>query len=290
MASGTADALGAREELKTFLRARRAELAPEMVGLSRGRRRLTPGLRREEVAQLAGVGLTWYTWLEQGREIRASAAVLDRIAGALRLSQSDKIYLFALAGHPQPFPSDEQSELPAAITLALNSIEASPALVVNPRFDIIASNALAHSILELDAGESPFSKNLFWRAFVDQSWRVESSVRVDRLKASVGVLRANYASRIGDPHFEELLEALRAASQDFAQAWDDCRTESLAPKSIRFESRKLGDLNVWGTGFAIPDHPGFLMLVYPPADAETTRIFNREAAKCASLNNRVGTD
>ena len=87
-----------RTELKAFLRSRRAALAPEAVGLPRGGRRLTPGLRREEVAALAEVGLTWYTWLEQGRAINVSAAALARIARALRLDATDEAYLFSLAG------------------------------------------------------------------------------------------------------------------------------------------------------------------------------------------------
>lgn len=269
----------ARLELKAFLRARRAELAPEAVGLTRGTRRLTPGLRREEVAQLAGVGLTWYTWLEQGRDIHVSADVLGRIATALRLSRSDKAYLFALAGHSVATSDNGKSEINGAIKLALDSIDTSPAIIVNPRFDVLGFNALAHSLLELDAYKGPFAENLFWRAFMDPVWRGMSPMRTERIKSSVGILRSNYASRIGDPHFEELLHALREASDEFAQTWENCRTESLSPARIHFDSRHLGRLSVWATGFTIPEHPGFLMLVYAPADPETANTFNREAER-----------
>src|SRR6476620_2961695 len=99
-----------RSELADFLRTRRESLSPLDVGLPRGARRRTPGLRREEVASLAGVGLTWYTWLEQGRDIRVSAEVLARIAGALLLEAAERSYLFRLAGYEPPVQAS-QAEL-----------------------------------------------------------------------------------------------------------------------------------------------------------------------------------
>jgi transcriptional regulator with XRE-family HTH domain len=269
----------AREELKAFLRARRAELSPEALGLTRGKRRLTPGLRREEVAQLAGVGLTWYTWLEQGRNIRVSATVLDRIATALRLSHSDKAYLFVLAGHSLSTVGNDKSEIDEAIKLALSSIETSPAVIVNPRFDMLATNALADTVFEPAAYEGPFVDNMFWRAYMDPVRRGLYIEWTERLMNSLGLLRANYASRVGDPHFEELLDSLREASDQFTQMWGSCRTASLAPARTSLRCRNLGLLNVWSTRFTIPENPGFLMLVYAPSDTETADIFNREAER-----------
>jgi transcriptional regulator with XRE-family HTH domain len=279
MVPATSKAPDARGELKAFLRARRAELPPETVGFPRGSRRLTPGLRREEVAQLAGVGLTWYTWLEQGRNIRVSAEVLDRIATALRLSNSDKAYLFALAGHPLSSNDYCKSEIDEAIKLALASIEMSPAIIVNPRFDIVSSNALAHSMFELDSYEGPFVDNLIWRAFMDPAVQTVSPTRTDRRRSAVGILRSNYASRIGDPHFELLLRALREASDDFARTWDHCSTESLAPARFHLNSPRLGNLSICAACFTIPEHPGFLMIIYAPADEGTAAAFRREASR-----------
>jgi transcriptional regulator with XRE-family HTH domain len=272
-------AADARDELKAFLRARRAELSPETVGLPRGSRRLTPGLRREEVAQLAGVGLTWYPWLEQGRNIRVSTEVLDHIATALRLSHSDKAYLFALAGHSPPVTNASQPIIGEPIELALASIETSPAIIVNPRFDMLATNGLADSVFEPGSYEGPFSENMFWRAYMDPVRRTLYVDWTERLTHSLGLLRANYASRIGDPHFEELLYALQNASDEFREMWGDCRTVSLSPARTRLGPRRLGLLNVWSTRFIIPERPGFLMLVYVPADDETAGIFEREASR-----------
>src|SRR6266700_7728500 len=100
-----------RREIAAFLRSRRERISPEQVGLPSSRRRRTPGLRREEVAQLAGVGVTWYTWLEQGRDINVSVQVLDSLARTLRLSSEEKAHLFLLAGQVPPQHPIPQQEL-----------------------------------------------------------------------------------------------------------------------------------------------------------------------------------
>jgi transcriptional regulator with XRE-family HTH domain len=105
--SGHSSADVRRRELADFLRSRRERITPDQVGLPAGRRRRTPGLRREEVAQLSAVGVTWYTWLEQARDIQVSAQVLDAIARALMLDPPERAHLFVLAGVPDPDPGRE---------------------------------------------------------------------------------------------------------------------------------------------------------------------------------------
>src|SRR5436190_20684268 len=134
-----------RRELADFLRSRRERISPELVGLPAGGRRRTPGLRREEVAQLAGVGVTWYTWLEQGRPIRPSESVLGAIATALRLDPSERAHLLTLAGIAppdhlavrQPPPADPGTER------VLAALEPYPAIVVAARHSYIAWNTSA---------------------------------------------------------------------------------------------------------------------------------------------------
>lgn len=272
--------LHARAELGAFLRARRAELLPESLGLTRGARRLTPGLRREEVAALAEVGITWYTWLEQGRDINVSLEVLDRIAKALQLSRSGRSYLVALAGYSAPNSRPDDAGIAPAFSLALNAIETCPALIVNPRFDVLVANRLGAAVFEPEAYRGRFAQNMFWRAYMDP---VRRDLYVDwneRLMNSLGLLRVNYASRVGDPSFEELLHALRSESPEFSRMWETALAESLAPAPIRLASRQLGRLNVWSTRLAIPESPGFLMLVYAPADKAT---FDKFAGKARQL-------
>src|SRR5699024_4918600 len=118
-----------RLTLKEFLKTKRAQVSPESAGLPRGQRRRTPGLRREEVATLADVGVTWYTWLEQGRPIHPSAATLHRIAQALQLSRSDEGYLFALAGLPRSGPVAPAFQVTPEILSVLENYQG-PAFII----------------------------------------------------------------------------------------------------------------------------------------------------------------
>src|SRR6187551_3809804 len=136
---------GRRAELAAFLRSRRERITPADLGLPTGLRRRTPGLRREEVAQLAGVGVTWYTWLEQGRPIRASTQVLDAIARALRLDQAEREHLYRLADVPA-VPSAPAECLPAEIQAILDALVPVPAVVYNGRYDVLAWNATYHAL------------------------------------------------------------------------------------------------------------------------------------------------
>ena len=138
-ADHTAEAAIRRRELAAFLRSRRERISPEQIGVPPGGRRRTPGLRREEVAQLAGVGVTWYTWLEQGRDINPSELVLESIARTLLLDRHEQEHLFALAGLAARGPSSElATPLPAAVQVLLDQLDPLPAGVLNARYDILA--------------------------------------------------------------------------------------------------------------------------------------------------------
>ena len=130
-----------RAELGRFLKASRSRISPDDVGLPPGPRRRTPGLRREEVALLAGVGVTWYTWLEQGRPINASTQVLDAVAQTLRLDQAGRWHLYRLA-EAMPVRSWTISDVvPEAVLEVLESLDPAPAMLINSRYDVIESNS-----------------------------------------------------------------------------------------------------------------------------------------------------
>src|SRR5579872_1919297 len=136
-----------RHSLGEFLRSRRARLSPGAVGLPEGVRRRTPGLRREEVAQLAGVGATWYTWLEQGREVRPSVEVLGALARALRLDPAERQHLFTLAGRPLPETRTVGPEhVGEPLKRMLASLTMQPAYVLGRRWDILAWNPAAAAL------------------------------------------------------------------------------------------------------------------------------------------------
>ncbi|MEQ9511257.1 MAG: helix-turn-helix domain-containing protein, partial [Alloalcanivorax xenomutans] len=136
-----------RRELAAFLRARREAITPEQVGLADSGRRRTPGLRREEVATLAGVGVTWYTWLEQGREIGVSAPVLERIARVLKLDGAQRRHLFLLAQNRPPVePGKTWCSVPPLVRRLMDDWPHHPAYVLNLRWDVLAWNAAAQTL------------------------------------------------------------------------------------------------------------------------------------------------
>jgi transcriptional regulator with XRE-family HTH domain len=174
-----------RSELADFLRTRRAALQPEDVGLPSGGRRRTPGLRREEVAQLASVGATWYTWLEQGRDVRASLEVLEALARALRLTQAERTHLVLLGRGEEPPPYKSPAErVSPALRRLIDNLGPNPAFILGRRWDYLAWNDAAAALLG-DLGSIPRpSRNHAWLTF------------------------------------ESLITALRNTSPEFSRAWD----------------------------------------------------------------------
>jgi len=218
---GTLDADAIRRgELGAFLRSRRERITPEQVGLRPSRRRRTPGLRREEVAQLAGVGVTWYTWLEQGRDINASAQVLDAIARTLLFDPHERTHLFTLAGAPDTTIAGECRTLAPSAQLLLDQLEPFPALIVNARYDLLAFNRVwASSFPHLDT--IPLEdRNVLWLIFTDPAWR---KVVLDWEDASARVVaqyRAAMAEHVAEPAWKSLVSRLHRASPEFTAVWE----------------------------------------------------------------------
>jgi transcriptional regulator with XRE-family HTH domain len=209
-----------REELADFLRTRRASLKPEDVGLSNGGRRRTPGLRREEVAMLAGVGTTWYTWLEQGRDVRASLDVLEALARALRMTPPERTHLVLLGRGEEPPPSEPPAErVSAALRRMISNLGPNPAFVLGRRWDYLAWNPAAAAVLG-DLGSVPrAARNHVWLTFMDPARR-ELFTDWDRSHTLlVAKFRADSARHLGDPAFEQLIETLRRSSLEFCRAW-----------------------------------------------------------------------
>ena len=159
-----------RAELAAFLRSRRERITPEQAGLPPGSRRRTPGLRREEVAQLSGVGVTWYTWLEQGRRINASPQVLGAVARTLLLDQAEREHLFQLADLPDAAAaaggatSGREQVLPEVQEI-LDTLSPMPASVLNERFDLLAWNAPYEALWPGVTGAAPGERNILWQSF-----------------------------------------------------------------------------------------------------------------------------
>lgn len=207
-----------RRELGLFLRACRSRLMPGEMGLPELGRRRTAGLRREEVAQLAGVGLVWYTWLEQGRDIRVSPPVLKSVTRTLRLTADQVDYVFALAGHANQRPV-EQPNVEPTLQRLIDQFGASPAFVHNPRLDMLAANrAMFVAVPYLE--DIPMAEHNILRVmFTHPACRTLIVDWQSHAQRSLALFRATWALHAGDPTFNTLVNELTTASHEFRLWW-----------------------------------------------------------------------
>jgi transcriptional regulator with XRE-family HTH domain len=210
-----------REELADFLRTKRASLQPEDVGLPEGGRRRTPGLRREEVALLAGVGTTWYTWLEQGRDVRASLEVLEAVSRALRLTPAERSHVILLGrGEHAPPCKAPAEEVSPTLRRLVENVGPGPAYLLGRRWDYLAWNKSFERVFSWEPGPEPLSRNHVWQWFMDPARRTLCSGDWGAsARLLVAKFRGDIAQNIGNPAFEELISALESASPEFRKLW-----------------------------------------------------------------------
>ncbi|MFI0240018.1 helix-turn-helix transcriptional regulator [Streptomyces sp. NPDC016845] len=267
-----------RPELAAFLRSRRARVTPQDVGMAPGPRRRTPGLRREEVAQLSGVGVTWYTWLEQGRPINASPQVLDAVARTLRLERPEREHLYQLAGVAYDAAPETAAQTVAAdVQGILDAMDPLPAVVYNARYDLLATN-LAYRLLfpvPADLRETGTGRvaNAMWTLFVTPDELCPLLFREDELPVMVGILRSAYGRHVGEPAWEEFIRALSDASDCFDGLW---RGGDVAPpgkyiKTFRHQALD-GELRMTSTSLSVDNMPECRIVVYSPVDEETRAL------------------
>jgi transcriptional regulator with XRE-family HTH domain len=260
-----------RTELAEFLKARRARILPTDVGLPPGMRRRTDGLRREEVAQLAGVGLTWYTWLEQGRPIRASTQVLDAVGRALRLDGAELEHLYRLADVPVA-PSDAAAVTASpAVQEILDSLDPVPAVLINSRYDVLAANR-AHEDLTWQWHSMPCEcRNILWCCFTDPASRRRLLNFDEEMRRMVATLRSAFAQHLREPAWTGFIRRLSAASPEFAELW--ARHEVANPESRvkHYLHPDAGLLRLRTTSLAVADMPEARIVAYTAVDEETRR-------------------
>ncbi|MEU6346678.1 helix-turn-helix transcriptional regulator [Streptomyces sp. NPDC046977] len=210
-----------RAGLADFLRRRRARLTPSDVGLSAGARRRTPGLRREEVAQLAGMSADYYTRLEQARGPRPSRQILGALARALRLTDDERDHLFHLGGEEPPRDAHRSTHVRPGLLLVLDRLDDTPAQVVGDLGDVLAQNAMAAALVGDASARPPAQRNLVRRWFTDPAARelFPPEDHHDLGRAHVAHLRAVLAARPHDAAAAALVAELRAASTEFAALW-----------------------------------------------------------------------
>ena len=258
-----------RKQLGAFLRARRESLDPQRLGLPRSGRRRTPGLRREEVAMLADVGVTWYTWLEQGREVNPSAAVMQAVAEALQCSALETRHLFVLAG----LTPLESANVPPCEGISpgtrrmLDSLLPQPASIQKPDFDIVAWNDAFCRLMGVDFSTIPEDdRNCIYLYLTHPGWRSRLANR-DALPTFVSYFRAAMAEHRGDPAWENKLARFFAASSEFEALWHQRYDVRGVENQIKnFQHPEFGHFQLQQMYWYSAPRNGSRLLVYLPVD------------------------
>jgi transcriptional regulator with XRE-family HTH domain len=261
-------------ELAAFLRKHRAAIDPEGAGFPRGVRRRTPGLRREELAMLADVSATWYTWLEQGRAINVSAAVLGRIATVLRLDPAEIEHLAALTGRNRAADDRTRVPLDPAIVQLIEQLGPVPTLVYNRHWDVIEANAMGRALLDYPLRNDPRHDNIMWRVFLDERKRASYCDWPFEARRCVAQFRRSYGRFTEDPRFRELLVQLRGGSPEFALWWEDMNVSERGTEIGALTLRRhpgIGDYTMRQVTLTVAGDDSLRINAPTPADDETAR-------------------
>jgi transcriptional regulator with XRE-family HTH domain len=260
-----------RQELSDFLRNRRGRIAPADVGLPATNRRRTPGLRREEVAQLAGVSATWYTWLEQKRPIGVSSGVLENLARVLRLDPAERMQLFQLALRQPVLDSSIRTEtVSPLLRRLLDQTDSIPAFILGRRWDVLAWNRAARAFF-FDFEQVPATeRNTLWLFFTNPGLRSLIADWRSRAQDTLARFRADYGRHAGDAHFVQLVERLKSVSPEFAEWWP---RHDILPRSEGrnvYDHPLVGRMVVEHTTFSVVDNPELGLVVFLAAAASNS--------------------
>jgi hypothetical protein len=258
-----------RAELGEFLKARRARLSPGDFGMPRGSRRRTPGLRREEVALLAGVGVTWYTWLEQGRQINASTQVLDAVARTLQLDRVEREHLYRLAEATPLRAECSRQAAPDTIREIIRSLDPLPASLINSRFDILVSNDASEELFWEWHSMPCVHKNTLWCCVTEPAARSKFPEYDTHVRYMVARLRSAYSRHIGDPDWEEDIRRLASLSREFAELWARHEVADSEPRTLTYLHPRAGTLSLAASELDVSAMPEARIVVYTPRDADT---------------------
>jgi transcriptional regulator with XRE-family HTH domain len=265
-------------ELADFLKTRRAKVLPSQVGLSSSTRRRTPGLRREEVAQLAGVSVTWYTWLEQGRPIQVSTQVIESLSKVLLLDKQERIHLYLLAN--QPLPADipgYQGIVSPILQHVLDSLALCPAFIADQRWNVIAWNKAACFIFGDFTEMNIRQRNIVWAMFTDNYFKQLYVDWEPHAKSLLGRFRSTCGKYIEDSWLNQFIDDLKTQSPEFDLWWPLHEIQNDSGVYKQLNHPVAGILDFESSCFDVPDNSGFRLFVHVPVSETDT------AAKMKSL-------
>jgi transcriptional regulator with XRE-family HTH domain len=260
-----------RAELGRYLRARREQVRPEDFGIARAARRRVRGLRRSEVAELASVSPTWYTWLEQGRDIQASAEVLDAVCRALQLDEHASRYVRQLAGKPVKGPSADRQALDPAVDCLLADLLPAPACAVTEAYDMVGWNTALAKVVGDPATIPPEQRNLVRMCFDNPSFRERVSSWSAVAESAIAELRVVAALHPLSHRLRQLIDQMRTSNSDFRQAWDalnvrpffdEIATIDVGPGAVHIKVMEL----------VLRDACPITIVVFQPVDAQSRSV------------------
>ncbi len=263
-----------RAGLADFLKTRRARLHPEQFDLPMAGRRRTPGLRREELAQLVGMGVSWYTWLEQGRAIQVSDQVLSRLAAILQLNEEERRHLFCLAGHSIPGswqPGTERLTQPA-ISQGMLDAFSYPAHLVDRHLTIVAWNESANRVFGEYTTRSPRERNIVWFAFTHPLARALFANWEQAARATMALLRARSDYYADDAWFAELIADLQRSSSEFRAWWPEHEILSTCRTPTILNHPQVGRLAFQARVLVEPSQPDVRLGLHLPLSQEDTPV------------------
>ncbi|MBA2773746.1 MAG: helix-turn-helix domain-containing protein [Nocardioidaceae bacterium] len=260
-------------ELADLLRSRRERLQPADVGLPIGARRRTRGLRREEVAQLAAISTTYYTFLEQGRDVHPSRQVLDALARALRLGPAERAHLHELAhGHPAPTAPGTAEALAPSVVALVHRLDPHPTYVTGRRFDVLTANRAARALWTDWPALPPQERNMLWWMFTDPAartilieWETEASALLARFRAAAD-------RHPDDPEFAAVIGRLQDASPQVRAWWPRHDIVALSSGTKRLRHPILGDLNLEHVVLQLADDPEQKLVTFTADRTHQQRI------------------
>lgn len=261
------------QALSAFLKSQRAKLSPELAGLPAGTRRRTPGLRREEVAQLAGVSTTWYTWLEQGRDIRVSTSVLDCVAQALQLSADQRKYLYSLAfeSDAEAYPTEQETvQLSPSLQKILAELTHCPVIVSDRKCNIVGWNrAAAFVFLDFDR-IPPAERNMIRLLFARREFQRLALNWEQFANEFLSMFRTYYGQYVNDGWYDAFLGEMIAEYPDFKRMWEDNQVKSAPEVHLEFRHAKAGKMVYELTSLKVYGKDDLRCSIYTPAPDTTT--------------------
>lgn len=253
------------KELADFLKTRRARILPSQVGLSEGVRRRTPGLRREEIAQLAGIGLTWYTWLEQGRPIQVSAQVVESLSRVLMLDRQERLHFYTLANQPPPSEMITNYEVINPILQhVLDNLALCPAFIMDARWNVMAWNRAASLVFGYCSEMNCRERNIVWMMFTNKDYKQLFTDWEYHARGMLGRFRTACDQYVEDPWIIQFISDLKKESKEFDFFWShhDVQTNEMVHKKLNHAT--AGILLFEFSSFEVSDNSGLKLIVNTP--------------------------